>query len=248
MGGIPQDSSKDLQQPGFSTSNPATFQSPVWTALGKKDQERLVAGETVVIEEDLPGKAWPRFTLYHLVKGTPEQVAAVFWDCELDPAYIPNCTTVRIIKRPGASVIEGQYTLKMPFFLREEVYVSRNELTQPAPGVYEIKWKVLKSRYSKDCSGSLRAEPFDKERTLLRYRNLVEPASSFAKLLRSKAGNQVYDSVSALVLQTEREVEKSPELILRQIANLRQSLHVSPEPSVNSVTLPSSQQSAAAAP
>jgi len=196
----------------------------MWSALTQQQHAQLLAGKQVELEEEISGKPWPRFTIYHLVKGTPADVAAIFWDCELDPKYIPNCLSVRIISRPAPWIHDGEYTLKMPLFLPDEVYVSRNELKRHSATFYEISWKVLRSRYSESCSGSLRMEEHD-GKTLLCYSNLVVPGSHrLAGLLRSTAGSQVVSSIQALVRQIASEIEMSPQLLEQQLHSLEHAL------------------------
>ncbi|MEI6376659.1 MAG: hypothetical protein WCO97_05645 [bacterium] len=196
----------------------------MWSALTQQQHAQLLAGNQVEMEEEISGKPWPRFTIYHLVKGTPVDVAAIFWDCELDPKYIPNCLSVRIISRPASWIHDGEYTLKMPLFLPDEVYVSRNELKRHSANSYEISWKVLHSRYSESCSGSLRMEEHD-GKTLLCYSNLVVPGSRrLAGLLRSTAGSQVVSSVQALVRQIDSEIEMRSQLLEQQLHSLEHAL------------------------
>jgi len=195
----------------------------MWSALTQQQHAQLLAGKQVVLEEEISGKPWPRFTIYHLVKGTPADVAAIFWDCELDPKYIPDCLSVRIISRLAPWIHDGEYTLKMPLFLPDEVYVSRNELKRHSATSYEISWKVLRSRYSESCSGSLRMQEHD-GKTLLCYSNLVVPGSRIARLLRSTAGNQVVSSVQALVRQIASEIEMRPQLLEQQLHSLEHAL------------------------
>jgi hypothetical protein len=125
-------------------------------------------------------------------------VAAVFWDCEKDPEYIPNCLKVTVINHPSPSITEAEYTLKMPFFLPDEVYVSRNQITRVPNGGYAVNWTVLRSRYTKNCSGRLLLENHGGE-TLICYNNLVEPGSRIAKIMKASAERQVVQSVQALV-------------------------------------------------
>jgi hypothetical protein len=195
----------------------------MWSALTQQQHAQLLAGKQVVLEEEISGKPWPRFTIYHLVKGTPADVAAIFWDCELDPKYIPDCLSVRIISRSAPWIHDGEYTLKMPLFLPDEVYVSRNELKRHSATSYEISWKVLRSRYSESCSGSLRMQEHD-GKTLLCYSNLIVPGSRIARLLRSTAGNQVVSSVQALVRQIASEIEMRPQLLEQQLHSLEHAL------------------------
>jgi len=58
----------------------------------------------------------------------------------------------------------------------------------------------------------------------------VEPGSKFAVLLRSKAGVQLIESVSALVKQVDQEVRKTPGLLEKQIAVLEKDLGLQPLP------------------
>ena len=198
----------------------------MWKGLTQAQREQLIAGKELVLDEDVPGKPWPRFTVYRLVQSPPKTVAAVFWNAELDPAYIPNCTAVSILASPKPSTQDVEYTLKMPFVLPDEIYLSRNELRNPSPETYEVNWKVLRSRYTSSCIGNLRIEPHggEGEQSLIRYTNLVEPASKFAVLLRSRAGVQLIESVGALVHQVDKESKRSPELLERQLAKLEAAL------------------------
>jgi len=202
-----------------------------WNDLSTQQREQLQKGEAVVVEEDVPESAWPRFIIYDLVNASPEEVASVFWNSELDSQYVPNCLSVRIIDRPCPWVYDGEFTLKMPFFLPNEVYVSRNELHPPSVGDYEISWKVLSSHYIKACEGDLQIETQGsgeggkkQEVSLIRYSNLVKPGSKFAALLRSRAGVQVVESVKALVTRVNHEASCDPQLLSRQVQALKNSL------------------------
>lgn len=191
----------------------------VWNGLPRSQQRELLAGKAVELEENVDESVWPRFIIYHLVKASPSAVAAVFWNCEKDPEYIPNCTSVKILNSSEPGVITAEYTLSMPFFLPDEVYVSRNQLRKLSDHDYEIVWKVTQSRYSKSSVGSLRVEEHD-GMSLLRYTNLVVPSSRFAGMLRNSAGRQVMESVKALVTRVALEVEKTPALLNQQIQAL----------------------------
>ena len=195
--------------------------TPYWNSLGEGHHAKLNSGKPVILEEEIPGNPWPRFTIYQLVKATPTQVAAVFWDCEKDSEYIPNCTKVSILSRPARNIVEADYTLRMPFLIPDEIYVSRNEIRRGPDGNYEVNWKVLNSRYTKSCSGSLRLESHDGG-TLIRYSNLVEPGSRIAKLLRASASRQVVESVQSLV-------DRIGELLIRPGNSLEKQIRLMEE-------------------
>ncbi len=207
----------------FLATTDAVAESNYWGGLSPRQKEMLNSGETLILEEEIPGKPWPRFIVYQLVKATPAQVAAVFWDLRLDSKYVPNCLSVKVISKPSTNVLDGEYTLKMPFFLPDEVYVSRNTLHRRTPEDYEISWVVLRSRYTKSCSGLLSLQKHEKG-TLLRYSNLVEPGSRIAGIMKNNAGHQVVASVKALASQVARETEGPSDLLEKQMNALDEAL------------------------
>ena len=188
----------------------------VWNGLPHFEQKELSEGKIVEFEENVDGSVWPRFIIYQLVKAPPASVAAVFWNCEKDPEYIPNCISVKVLNSPEPSVINAEYTLSMPFFLPDEVYVSRNQLKKISNHDYDIVWCVTQSRYSKSSIGSLRVEEHD-GMSLIRYTNLVIPTSRFAGMLRASAGKQVMECFKALTTRVVMEIEKTPALLDKQI-------------------------------
>lgn len=198
------------------TASPSTN---YWEGLSSRQKAILTSGETLILEEEVPGNPWPRYIVYHLVKATPAEVAAVFWDIRLDPKYIPNCLSVTIINSPARNVLDGEYTLKMPFFLPDEVYVSRNTLRRHSDDHYEISWQVLRSRYTKACAGSLNLQK-EESGTLLRYTNIVEPGSKIAGIMKNSASRQVLASVKALVSQVGVELGNRSELLEKQLKSL----------------------------
>ena len=207
---------------GFSTIL-ASGSETIWETLSPAQQSELMQGKTVETEQEVTEGVWPRFTVYKLVKATPKSVAAVFWDCERAPEYVPNCTSVKLLSHPEPAVTEAEYTISMPFLLPEEVYISRNRLEKPTPGILEVSWTLLKSRYSHSSVGSLRVEEHD-GLTLMRYRNLVVPASRFAGILRASAGKEVVESVRSLGARVEKELESSPSILKAQEEKLDRDL------------------------
>ena len=213
-----------LSATAFCTNN-----APMWNTLTPQQQEILSEGKSLLLEQEVTDNPWPRFVVYHLVKSSPAQAAAVFWDCELDPKYVPNCLSVQIVSRPDPWIHDGQYTLKMPLMLPSEVYVSCNELKKDSNG-YEISWHVLHARYIEGSIGNLRIETHGEkgEQALIRYTNLVRPGSSIAGLLRANASRQVVESVKALVRQIESELSESPQLMEHQMKDLEKDSPVLP--------------------
>jgi hypothetical protein len=196
---------------------------PSWEELSANQKAQLSSGKAVVIEEDVPGEPWPILTIYQIANCSPEEVAGVFWDSKLDTRYLSGCRNVRIVERPTPPVQVAEFTLKMPFFLPDEVYTSRIELIPQPPGRYKITWHILESRYAKSCNGSVLLEPLS-GKTLIRYRNFMAPHSRVAVLMRSPAKDRVVESVRALVNQVEKETRESPQLIRQQQKDLMQAL------------------------
>lgn len=187
----------------------------LWARLTPQQQATLGSGKQVLVEEEVADNPWPKLTIYQLVKSSSSDVAAVFWNSELDTKYLPNCLSARILSRKSPEVHEAEFTLKMPLLLPDELYVSQITVKSPAQNVYEITWKVLESRYSKECTGVIQIEPHG-DRALFKYQNFVKPRGNFAGLLRWPASATIVASVRALVHQVEREKQKDPQLLASQ--------------------------------
>ncbi|MEI6081972.1 MAG: hypothetical protein WCR44_06045 [Verrucomicrobiota bacterium] len=196
---------------------------PLWERLTPQQQMVLSSGKQVVLEEEVPDSPWPNLTIYQLVKSSSAEVAAVFWNSELDTKYLPNCKSVRILDRPSRDVQKAEFILRMPLFLPEELYVSRITIKSPSSNVYEISWKVLESLYSKECNGTIRIEPHG-DLALFSYQNFVKPRSNFAALLRLPAQAIIVDSVKFLVRQVETERQKNPQLLAAQLKAIEVAL------------------------
>lgn len=204
-------------------ASPDSAEEPYWDGLSTRQKEVLLAGEPLLLEEEVPGNPWPRYIVYQITEGSPQQAAAIFWDLRLDPKYIPNCLSANIVNKPAPHIVEGEYTLKMPLFLPDEVYLSRNTLRRHNSGDYEISWIVQHSRYTKSARGNIRLQERD-GKTLIRYSNLVEPGSRIAGILKNSAGNQVVASVKALGAQVARETARPKELLENQIRVVEEAL------------------------
>ncbi len=196
---------------------------PLWERLTPQQQMVLSSGKQVVLEEEVPDSPWPNLTIFQLVKSSSADVAAVFWNSELDTKYLPNCKSVRILDRPSRDVQKAEFILRMPLFLPEELYVSRITIKSPSSNVYEISWKVLESLYSKECNGTIRIEPHG-DLALFSYQNFVKPRSNFAALLRLPAQAIIVDSVKFLVRQVEAERQKNPQLLAAQLKAIEVAL------------------------
>lgn len=175
----------------------------------------LANGKPLVLNRQIPGQPWPEMTVWQLVKCSPEVIAGVFWDSELDPSYLPGCLETQIISRPTPSLQKARFRLKMPLFLPDEVYTSDIELLPQPPGSYKITWKVTESVYAKSCNGEILIRPHE-GMALVRYTNFMVPRSKMAKLLKGPGIARVVDSFEALVAQTEKEVSESSPLLERQ--------------------------------
>ena len=195
----------------------------LWKSLTPDQKAQLPSGKPVVTEEEVEGNPWPKLTINQLVKASPAQVAAVFWNSELDTKYLPNCSSARVIARPSRSVQEARFTLKMPLFLPDELHVSRITVKRPVLDTYEIAWNVLESRYSKECSGTIRIEPHG-DHSLISYQTLVKPRGNFAGLLRWPAQVIIVDSVKALARQVETEAATQSPLLSSQLQALGTAL------------------------
>ena len=165
----------------------------------------LENGGQIITEVPIEGNPWPQFTVYQYSKANPSTVAALFWDFERDPSYIPNCISAKTA--PIGSPLEKTTTfhLKMPMFLPDEVY-SSDQTINGVPHTmqsYDIKWTVTSARYITSCTGHLSITP-NGTGSLLTYHNLVNPGARIAGMLRENARTQVAETVEAIVKESEK--------------------------------------------
>lgn len=188
------------------------------------DQRRAVLeGGQVMTQEDIAEKPWPRVRVYQLVRATPEEVAAVFFDYENAKAYIPDLLHSRISKTVTPSVLEVDYEVDVPI-LADEAYTARNELRAVHGGGFDVSWILLRALQTKGAEGSLLVEPYGDGESLIRYTNLVTPSSGMAKILKTLALARMGKTVAAIARQVESQKKNHPRDLERQVAALREAL------------------------
>lgn len=179
--------------------------------LSPTQRQELQKGAPVCIQEEVPGIAWPRSTVFQKIAGVqPEEVIAVFFDYQGAKTFIPNVQISKIMKSHAAWKQEVYYELELPLMLPNEQYTATNELMdRSTAGVYEVKWSVEKGRFFTSSKGSLRVQAWQ-DGSLLRYETLVNPGSRIAALLRPHARQQVLDVVKAIAKRAETMKKKHP--------------------------------------
>jgi hypothetical protein len=193
----------------------------VLDALPVSQREAVLAGEQVVVTEDLKGHPWPRVTIYNLASRTPEEVAAVFFDYEAARHFVPNVTKSEVAVQRTACEADVAYSLNVPI-LPDEHYTARNTLRAEADG-YVIGWKLLEARQTKDSVGEFRVEP-QGSGAVVRYQVLTTPSSAMAGMLRGVAVDQVKRTVRAICDEASRLGKQHPAELERKVAELRAAL------------------------
>lgn len=194
----------------------------LWNTLTPNQQEVLQQGKQLLITEKVPNAIWPRFHIYSLVRATPRDVEAVFWDLNDDINYVPDCTKVTVNKRPAPNIVDATYYLNVPF-LPQEVSKVQTEVTLFPHGAYNNTWTVLSSVYSQSGVGSFLIVPHH-QGSLICYTNYVVPKSSIACLLRNQAESQLKATVKAIVERVEYQLKKSPQHHAEQLQQLDDAL------------------------
>ncbi|HEY5743963.1 MAG TPA: hypothetical protein VIS99_15655 [Terrimicrobiaceae bacterium] len=204
------------------TSAPQLVANTILSELNASQKSQIQEGAQVVIIEDVEGKPWPRIKVYRFINASPEQVAAVFFNFEDAKTYVPNIFKSEVSKRISPCTMDVDYGLNVPIF-PDELYTVRNSLRVIDENTYCIDWKLLRAVLTKDSVGSFRVEAWD-GKSLVRYDNLVTPASNIAMLLRKKAIEQMKDTSEAFAVQVEKEKSSNPPGLKRQVAALRAAI------------------------
>jgi hypothetical protein len=196
--------------------------------LTRDQRQELENGELIVLEQEIPGKAWPRVRIYKRIKATPEEVAAVFFDYDQAKSYIPDVLESKVSKKISPSVMEVDYAVEVPI-LADEAYTARNEMKK-LDDAYRASWKLLRALQTKAAEGNLLIEPFENGTSVIRYTNLVTPSSGMAKLLKSLAMSRMQKSVLAIGHKVEQQKSSHTAELAAQVARLREALESAAEP------------------
>lgn len=203
----------------FSTSLRA---EELWDGLDTTQQELLKNGNQVLVAEQIPGALWPAFHVYRVLKTTPLEAAAIFWDVKEAPRYIPDCLCASLEEPSKANVLTVHYEVRVPLFPKEISQV-RDEVNELPSGGYKISWDVLQSTYSKSGHGSFVVVPHGAG-TLMCYSNFINPGSAIAFLLKKQAQVRVANTASAIARHIESEVGSAPERLAIEVEQLKKAL------------------------
>ena len=177
--------------------------------LDAADRAKVLAGQQVLLEEEVAEKPWPRVRVYQLVRATPEEVAAVFFDYDNSKTFVPDLIHSKISKKISPCVLEVDYEVDVPI-LPDEAYTARNDLEVVEGGGYRVTWNLVRAKQTKDATGHLRVEPHGAGEAVLCYTNLVTPSSGMAGLLKKIAISRMEKTVEAMVSQVQNQKTKHP--------------------------------------
>ncbi len=191
--------------------------------LDAADRAKVCAGHQVLLQEEVDGKPWPRVRVYQLVKATPEEVAAVFFDYDNSKTFVPDLLHSKISKKISPCDMEVDYEVDVPI-LADEAYTARNDLKVVEGGGYRVTWNLVRAKQTKDATGHLRIEPHGEGEAVICYTNLVTPSSGMAKILEKIAIARMEKTVEAMVRQVQNQKNSHPADLARQLAALREAL------------------------
>jgi hypothetical protein len=190
--------------------------------LTREQRANLEKGDLVVLEQDIPGKPWPRVRIYKKIQASPEQVAGVFFDYNQAKTFIPDVLESRISKKISPGVMEVDYEVDVPI-LADEAYTARNEM-KALQDSYQASWTLLRALQTKAAEGNLLIEPFENGTSVIRYTNLVTPSSGMAKILKLPAMARMQKTVLAIGQKVEQQKAKNPAELAAQVARLREAM------------------------
>jgi hypothetical protein len=190
--------------------------------LTSEQRAELEKGDLIVLEQDIPGKPWPRIRIYKKIQATPEQVAAVFFDYNQAETFIPDVLESRISKKISPGVMEVDYEVDVPI-LADEAYTARNEMKAVQDG-YQASWTLLRALQTKAAEGNMLIEPFENGSSVIRYTNLVTPSSGMAKILKLPAMARMQKTVLAIGQKVEQQKSINPVELAAQVARLREAM------------------------
>jgi len=205
------------------TLSPMVVCAGVMDQLSAGDRARVEAGEQVLISTPIPGYPWPRAEIFQRTPLPAASIMAVFFDYNQAFKFVPNCKVSKISKQISPVIAEVDYEVAVPI-LPDEAYTAENKIQRLPGGGYAVYWRVLKASSVESSAGSLYVEPLG-DGSVLRYTNLVKPASKAAVLLRTMAISQMKDTVNAIVKEAESLQAKSPAMVKGKVQAMETALN-----------------------
>ena len=191
--------------------------------LSAGDVERVESGKQVLITRAIQGYPWPEAQIYQRTDLTPASLMAVFFDYNQAFHFVPNCKASTISKQITPLLAEVDYEVAVPI-LPDESYTAENALKRLPGGGYAVSWRVIRATSIESSAGSLYVEPHG-DGAILRYTNLIKPASVAAGLLRGIMISQMKDTVQAIIDEAEGMYTNSPMVVEGKITAMETALN-----------------------
>ena len=211
--------------------------------LKPEEQERVKKGEQLPTYTMTPNSEWPEAKIYQRVSIKPIEAAAVFYDFELQPKYMPDIAEAKITKlSDDKKEIEVAYALTVPM-LGKQRYTVLNHLgkVQAEGGAdgYKIVWTYVTSDASiKDIQGQVEFYAIDKDNpadkdekdTLMVYTNLITPGRGvptrgpLGDWVKKKAKENIENATNQIAKQMNDEKPNQPKLLQEQLERLQAAL------------------------
>ena len=201
-------------------------------SLSAAQRDTIDSGGQVVIVEELPGKAWPRVTVYQYIAASAEEAAAVFADYERHVTYLPKVRKSHVSRLVDSATVEVDYVLNTPI-VSDERYTVRNHATKvvgqrvagPRDGStasFRVVWTLVRASSIKSADGEAIFEPYG-DGSLMIYRNLIVPGSGLAGFgpIRAQARPQVEATARAIGKRVAEERARERPLLDQQLRALR---------------------------
>lgn len=236
----------------FATFSAMTVQSVyagTFDGLSSADQKKLMNSKTVVKTEDVSGSAWPRITVYRIIKATPEECAALLHDYNFQSQYIGggkmtishiegynegDSDEVKLAKLTANPVnVEYQVKDSIPYIPIPPIienYTVTDTLTEDHDqGSYKITWTQYKADTNVSTDGFAQFEPVKagSADTLVVYQNLTVPKDRLGvgwAPVKSRVVSSIQSAVEQIDSQVTLERNSNQTLLNQQIGYLRLAL------------------------
>jgi uncharacterized membrane protein len=162
---------------------------------------RVLQGETVVEEHQIPNRPWPRIVVYKEINAPPEAVLALFADYENAPKFAKNLRSAEVTSVSSDNKVKDvKYTVNVPI-LPDIQYKVRNTVSHIKSGAYRVSWERVDSDLFERIEGSLLIYPSD-GKTIVRYESVLEPSTDLVAPLKgfvAREAKQIMENFASLV-------------------------------------------------
>ena len=173
-------------------------------------------------------QVWPEIEVWAFIEAPALVSVAIFAAYDYQKEYIPNLIKSEVVGQPSPTEVHVSYELDLTWPIPNQLYTHGHHFSSPEKDHYLVRWFMVKSNSMKAVDGFAYFRPYqlgDRQGTLMTYRSLAEPQSSWVGILGRFMVKDVERSLRTTVTTIENLHAKKNPLVERYTIKIRRALN-----------------------